>query len=196
MLLRYAAAVAGHAPAITSSPSDSVMANVMQTQRNPSAEAIPAVAGATAAAAASSSAMAAAAVATVTRTVASSHSLMAHSSVDPPFSLSAAVHSGTHASPDSFPSYAHAMLPSFATSSSPFPSSMVQSSSWNTFPPNWTHPSLLTSPILYSTNYHSAQTCDYNGGSAGGAGIGAVGHTHGGGHASGLMEEEYMDFCQ
>ena len=65
------------------------------------------------------------------------------------------IHSGTHASPDSYP-YQYsgsARLPSFsATSSSPLLSSLAPPSGW-THP--WTHPSLLTSPILSSTYHHA-----------------------------------------
>lgn len=106
------------------------------------------------------------------------------------------IHSGTHASPDSYP-YQYsgsARLPSFsATSSSPLLSSLAPPSGW-THP--WTHPSLLTSPILSSTYHHAhSEYMPHSGngthlhhGSSGGGGGGSQGSGSGSGssvHASG-----------
>ena len=112
------------------------------------------------------------------------------------------VQSGTYASPEAYryPS-SHAPLASLsASNSSPFHSSMTPPTSSNWHVPHWTHPSLLTSPILSSTNHHLHHSNDWtNGGANGGPGVGNTNQAHSasavapGGLASN-MEEAYMDF--
>lgn len=185
---RYTVAIAGQAPALTSQPSESVMASVMPTGQSQSQPSPPPQQQ-------RNSAESASAV-TAVRGV---HAFASPTGFSDGHRTPPPVQSGTHASPEAYryPSSQAHLASLSASNSSPFHTSMAPptSSSWNAIP-HWTHPSLLTSPILSSANYHPHHSTEWSNGT--GVGSTSQPQSASAAAAGGLgsnMEESYMDFC-